>query len=149
MPEFNITFVKEISATKEEVWEVITDTSSYPQWNKFVVACESTLEVGTPIVMKVRVLPSFPMKQKETVFAHHPGKLLEYGINIPLGLLSSSRKHVLTTIDATHTRYESIFVLKGLLAPIVKLLLGKNLQRGFSDMTNGIVERAQDIHSNS
>lgn len=137
----------EIPAPKNVVWDVICNTRDYPSWNTFVVACDSSFEVGSPIVMRVKVLPFIAMRQKESIRQNIKGERLEYGIKIPFGILSSSRQHILTSINATTTKYESVFILNGVLAPIVDILLGRQLKRGFSDMTNGIVMQAKKIHA--
>lgn len=138
----SIMFTKEINASKDTVWNVITDTAAYPEWNPFVVACKSNFSVGSPIVMKVRLLPSLTITQKETIQQNRPGEFLAYGINIPLSILSSTRQQILTAIDENTTRYESVFILKGLLSPLVSLMLKTQLTRGFSEMTEGLVRRA-------
>lgn len=138
-----ILHTEKVSAPKEVVWDVIADIDAYPEWNTFVVGCKSSLEVGKPIMMWVRVLPWFAMPQRETVFAHRAGEFLEYGIKLPLGMLRSSRQHVVTAVDENHAQYDSIFRLQGWFAPVVKLLLKGQLQRGFNDMTSGVVARAE------
>ncbi len=50
--------VRPDSATRMLV-EVITDFGAYGEWNPFVVGCSSTLEVGTPIDMRVYVFAAF------------------------------------------------------------------------------------------
>ena len=92
--------------------------------------------------MKVRLLPSLIITQKETIQQNRPGEFLAYGINIPLSILSSTRQQILTAIDENTTRYESVFILKGLLSPLVSLMLKAQLTRGFSEMTEGLVRRA-------
>ena len=144
---FQIILKEEIPVPKQVVWDVICNTSDYPSWNTFVVACQSSFEVGSPIVMKVKVLPFMALHQKESIRQNIKGDLLEYGIKIPLGILSSSRQHVLKSVDANTTHYESIFILKGALSPIVSALLGGQLKKGFADMTSGIVMQAKKIHS--
>ena len=141
----SIMFTKEINAPKDTVWNVITDTAAYPEWNPFVVACKSSFAVGSPIVMKVRLLPSLTITQKETIQQNRPGEFLAYGINIPLSILSSTRQQILTAIDDNTTRYESVFILKGLLSPLVSLMLKTQLTRGFSEMTEGLVQRASAL----
>lgn len=143
----SIVFTREIKAPKDTVWNVITNTATYPQWNPFVIACESSFAVNSPIIMKVRLLPFLTINQKETIQQNRPGDFLAYGINIPLSILSSSRQQILTAIDDNTTRYESVFILKGLLAPLVALMLKKQLTRGFSDMTDSLVKRAMQVHA--
>lgn len=144
---FQIIIEEEIPAPKNVVWDVICNTSDYPSWNPFVVACHSTFEVGSPIVMKVRVLPFMAMSQTESIRQNIKGELLEYGIHIPAGILHSSRQHILASINPNTTRYRSVFMLEGALAPLVSLLLGSQLHRGFRDMTTGIVMQAKKLNA--
>jgi hypothetical protein len=137
----------EIAAPSETVWVVITDLASYPAWNPFVVACASTLEPGAPIAMRVRVLPFFAQPQRERIFAHVPGRRLSYGVPMrPFGSLASSRSHSVTAVAPGRTRYVSHFELTGWLAPVVALLLGNRLARGFTAMSNAIKTRAEILH---
>lgn len=142
---FTIKHDLNIPASKATVWNVITDLKRYGEWNQFVVACESTLAIKSPIRMQVRVLPFFAMPQKETIFDHQPGQKLSYGISMPFGILSSYREHFVETNNSGSTRYRSRFELSGGLAPIVRLLLRKQLQRGFDDMANGIKQRSMQL----
>ena len=141
-----IRFTKEIEAPCNIVWSVITNAHEYAEWNEFVTSCRSSFEVGSPIKMKVRVLPFFSMPQQETIRRCEDGCLIEYGFCKPLGMLSSSRHHILTSTGEAKTRYESVLVLKGWLAPIVRLMLGRQLRRGFGDMTEGIACRSEQIY---
>jgi hypothetical protein len=143
---FSIILNRSIKAAPDTVWQVLTNTTEYPHWNPFVVGCESSFEVGSPIIMQVKLLP-IAMKQKETVRINEPLKLLEYGINIPL-LLHSSRKHVLTAKNGV-TDYQSFFQLTGLLAPVVGFLLGRALNKGFLGMTNALVIEAEKVQSSA
>jgi hypothetical protein len=145
---FQIRQSEKIKSPQKVVWDVITHTEDYPDWNKFVVACDSTFEVGSAIKMKVRVLPFITLPQNETIFQNEEGTFLEYGIKIPGGILSSSRQHILTATGLNTTLYESVFILKGFLAPLVGYLLGSQLQRGFSDMTHGVAKRSLDVYTN-
>jgi hypothetical protein len=144
---FQIHLTEEIEAPRNIVWGVISDLDDYPSWNKFVVNCISTLEVGSAIDMKVMLFPFMAISQKETILANDQGEFLEYGINMPLGMLFSSRKHILTETGTNSTNYKSVFVLRGWLSPVMGFLIGSQLRRGFRDMTWGIAERAQDIYA--
>ncbi|MEZ5556526.1 SRPBCC domain-containing protein [Haliea sp.] len=144
---FEILLTEEIQAPSEVVWEVITNTAAYPQWNTFVVACESTFQVGDPIHMKVRVLPFMVQPQTETIWRNEPGRLLDYGIKAPLGALASTRQHRLSATPSGGTHYESLFRLEGWFSPVVGLLFGAQLRRGFGEMTRGIANRAMDVNA--
>lgn len=130
------------------VWEVVTDLSAYPAWNPFVVACRSTLAVGEPIWMRVRVLPFWAQPEREQVLAHE-GRMLCYGLPATrLGALESRRFHGLRPLaPGGRTLYESRFALGGWLAPVVRGLLGRQLERGFRTMTEAFRARAESLHS--
>lgn len=144
---FTVKHTETINVPKQVVWDVICNTKDYPLWNKFVVACDSTFEEGSPIKMKVKVFLFMAMPQKETIFKNKKGEFLEYGIKIPFGTLSSSRQHILTAVDENTTQYESVFILKGWFSSVVGFLLGSQLRRGFSDMTQGIVGRSLEVNN--
>lgn len=135
----------DIPTGHELVWQVIVDFDAYGEWNQFVPACRSSLVVGSPIVMKVKLLPLMTLTQKETILTHAPGELIEYGIQLPFGLLSSSRKHIVCFVDKNNTRYESRFQLTGVLSPLVKMMMGSKLQKGFTLMSVGLKSRAMEL----
>lgn len=136
----------EIEAPAERVWEVITDLDRYPEWNPFVVACRSSLAVGAPIEMRVHVFRSFAQPQRETIFEHVPGRRLCYGVPMgSLGALASRRCHHLEPRGA-HTHYVSEFELRGWMAPVVRLLLGRRLAAGFAAMSAALKARAEAMN---
>jgi len=138
----------EIAAPAGTVWEVLTEFARYGEWNPFVVECASTLEVGAPIEMRVRVFESFAQTQRETVFEHVPGERLCYGLaGDALGALASRRSHEVRARDDRSALYRSHFELSGWLAPLVRTLLGRKLERGFHDMTVAVGSRAQALAS--
>ncbi len=135
--KFEIELKESIGADKATVWKTINDLEQYSSWNPFVVKCQSTLDIGAPIIMWVKLIPGITLRQKETIFNKREGEFLEYGIRVPL-LLKSSRQHIIRATSDSSCRYDSIFRLKGPLAPVVGGLLGKRLRAGFNGMTLGV-----------
>ena len=43
-----------INAPASLVWEILLDMPKYGDWNPFCVECESTLEIGAPVKMKLK-----------------------------------------------------------------------------------------------
>lgn len=143
-----ITETLDVAAPAATVWTVITDLARYPEWNPFVVACRSTLEPGSPIDMRVRVLPFVAQPQRETIFEHEPGRLLSYGLApMPLGALASRRSHAVESVAPERARYVSDFRLDGWLAPVVQGLFGRRLAAGFAAMSAAIKTRAETLHA--
>lgn len=135
-----------VDAPASRVWEVVSDLDRYPEWNPFVVHCASTLAVGDPIEMRVRVLPFFAQHQREWILEHEPGERLCYGIaGMPFGALTSRRSHEVSADGPSRSRYISHFELSGWFAPLVAALLRGSLKRGFTAMSTALVERAESL----
>jgi hypothetical protein len=136
----------DVATSPDAVWRVITDFDRYGEWNPFVVACRSTLVVGAPIVMRVRLVPWLAQTQRETVFEHEPGRRFCYGVaGGTLGAIASRRSHEVVALEEGCTRYVSRFALSGWLAPVVRALLGRRLEYGFHAMTVGVRDRAERL----
>ncbi|MGQ4596708.1 SRPBCC family protein [Nocardia sp. R6R-6] len=145
---FVIDLAVDIDAPAELVWQVITDFSRYREWNPFVSQCRSSLVPGEPIDMLVHIRGSRPRKQREWIRSHTPGREFGYTMTpIPSRPLHSLRSHTVTPLPDNRTRYESHFELGGWLHPLVVALLGKNLRRGFADMTEGIRKQSESLRT--
>jgi hypothetical protein len=143
---FVIEHALSIDAPSELVWAVISDLARYPEWNPFVVSCESTLVPGDPIAMRVRIFASFAQPQRERILEHERGRWLCYGLAPSrLGALASRRSHEVVPAGAARTRYVSHFELSGWLAPLVKWLLGARLRGGFGAMSSALKARAEAL----
>lgn len=133
-----------VDAPSDRVWAVVCDLARYPEWNPFVVSCSSTLVVGDPIFMRVRLFALFAQPQREQILEHLPGRRLCYGLPAGgLGALSSRRCHDVTPEGAARARYVSRFALSGWLVPVVRGLLGAQLRTGFTAMSEAIRRRAE------
>jgi hypothetical protein len=141
-----IEHVLSIEAPADRVWEVVCDLASYPKWNPFVVECASTLAVGDPISMRVRLFSLWAQPQREQILEHELGWRLCYGLPPSrLGALESRRSHEVLATGTARTRYISHFELGGWLAPLVSLLLGRRLRAGFGAMSAAIRVRAETL----
>lgn len=136
----------EVEAPAEVVWEVLTDLDAYPEWNPFVVAASSSLEVGAPMDMRVRVLPFMTQSQREWVRSVEPGVGFCYGLAPTAGgALRSERSHRVVPLAPGRCRYESRFAIEGWLSGVVKALLGRALRRGFTEMSAAVKTRAESL----
>jgi uncharacterized protein YndB with AHSA1/START domain len=144
---FVIEKVVEINAPVARVWEVITDLKRYPEWNPFMRECSTSFKPGDLIDMKVQLFAK-PQPQQEIVLEYVEGKRFAYRMKpAPGGALSSFRSHEVMALADGRTRYRSYFYLKGWLMPVVRGLLGARLEKGFAGMTQGIQQRAEQLHA--
>ena len=135
----------EVEAPASVVWGVLTDLDSYGQWNPFVPECRSTLRPGDRIEMKVK-LGRRTSRQVEQMLSFHEGREFSYRMRpLPFGALSSLRVQRVEEIDEGHCRYHTHFELQGWLMPMVRRLLGAQLDVGFSGMTQGLKRRSEQM----
>ena len=140
---FVLTESLRIEAPVARVWDVICDLDAYPDWNPFVVAASSSLVPGAAIEMRVRLIGRIAQPQRETVFACVPRERLVYGLDGRL--VRSRRGHELAPEGPAATRYTSDFRLDGPLQPLVRSLLGRRLEHGFTAMTAALKLRAEQL----
>lgn len=137
----------EIDATAETVWEVIKDVATYPEWNPFVLSCQTSLKPGAPINMKVRLGKSI-QKANEIIDEVHPGRGFSYRMKpLPMGALRSYRTHDIEATDLRRCIYRSHFELNGWLSPLVVGLMRSKLQAGFDGMAEALKKRAESLAS--
>ena len=136
--------VVEIDASPETVWRVLTTFDEYEEWNPLAVRCRTSLVPGEPIDMWVRLTPGQLRKQREWVRTHTPGEEFSYRMKpVPLGALRSLRTQAVSAVDGNRTRYVAHFEVRGWLEPLVRLLLGRSLRRGFDGVATGLKARAE------
>lgn len=135
----------EIEAPADVTWKVLTDLGAYGQWNPFVPECRSTLRPGDRIEMRVK-LGRRTSRQIEEMLTFEPGHCFSYRMRpLPFGALSSLRMQRIEPLDDGRCRYRSHFELHGWLMPMVRRMLGRQLDVGFSGMTQGLKRRAEQV----
>jgi hypothetical protein len=136
--------IVEIDALPAAVWGVLTDFAHYEQWNPLAVRCTTSLVPGEPIDMWVRLTPGPLRRQREWVRTHTPGREFSYTMKpVPLGALRSLRTQSLYELEGGRTRYVAHFEIRGWLAPLVQVLLGRSLRRGFDGVAAGLKAQSE------
>jgi hypothetical protein len=136
----------EIEAPIEEAWAVLVDLASYPAWNTFCTKVESTLDVGSPIVLHV-TLGGRPRVQRETVRAVHPNQRLCWGMSMgPALVFGGDRWQVLEPITKDRCRYWTHERFTGLLSFPISAVYGAAVKRGFETMAADLKKRVESLH---
>ncbi len=133
----------EIDAPIHRVWQILKDIDRYGDWNPFTPRVETTLQIGDPIHLQVRLVGKRRMHRLEFVTRNEPYTL---GWDMKLGarfLLYAERVQVLTAIDENRTHYMTEDCFTGWLRPLVLALFGKAMERGFIDCALGLKKAAE------
>jgi len=133
----------EIDAPIERVWEILRDFDRYGEWNPFTPRVETTLELGEPIHLYVRLVGRRLLHRVEYVTRNQPHAL---GWEMKAGagfLLHAERVQTLSRVGEGRTRYVTEDCFSGWLRPLVLGLLGGALQRGFDDCALALKKAAE------
>jgi uncharacterized protein YndB with AHSA1/START domain len=133
----------EVDAPIERVWQILTDFERYRAWNPFTPRVETSLRIGDPIHLHVRLRGKRLMHRVETITRNQPYTL---GWQMKMGarfLLRAERIQTLTPIDAHRTHYVTEDRFRGWLAPLVLALYGGAMERGFGDCALGLKKAAE------
>jgi hypothetical protein len=104
MPSLTIDTTVDINASKDAVWDVLTDFASYKEWNP-VMRIEGTPEVGTKLVVHLTGAGGHGMSFKPKVLAATPGKELRWLGKLGLhGIADGEHFFILSTKDDGTTR---------------------------------------------
>ncbi|MEZ4340500.1 MAG: SRPBCC domain-containing protein [Sandaracinaceae bacterium] len=134
----------EIDAPVEEVWAVLLDLDGYADWNPFTPIAKTTLRVGDPIDMRVHMDGyGITISQREHIRAVEEHAKLVWGMEMLLGTVRAERTQTLTKLEDGRTRYRTEDVIEGPLEPLVRVLMGGSIQRGFEGVARGLKERVE------
>lgn len=137
----------DVPATPVAVWQVLTDFPAYPAWNPFTREVGCSLEVGTPVVMRVVMADRWALSQTETLREVVPAQRLVWALDIGMPWLLAAER--VQTLEATPEgcRYTTVDTIEGLLSPVVHWIFGRSLQVGFAGMAEALGQRVQTLTS--
>ena len=104
---------RRIDATPDRIWALLTDASSYRDWNRAVVNIEGTIALGNTISLVSIVNPKRVFTLKITDVAR-PSRLV-WSDGMPLGLFKGERTYRLDERDGA-TEFSMTEQFSGLLA---------------------------------
>ena len=124
MPSLTIDTTVNIDASRDAVWDVLTDFASYKQWTGMRI--EGAPEVGTKLVVHLTGDGGHGMSCKPKLLAATPGKELRWLAKLGLsGIAAGEHFFVLTTNADGTTRLNHGERYSGAL-----IALAKRLSRG-------------------
>jgi len=128
---------KEIKASPESIWKVITDFPNYHLWNSFTPNIEVEWKIGGKVLMTVHMKKGKnAIMQTEFISKINSPHEFAYGMNWGI-FLKAERIQRLSRTNG-HTIYFTEDVIKGVLCPIVHLIYGKSIKNGFERVALGL-----------
>ena len=134
-----------IEAPVGTVWRVLTDFDRYGEWNPFTPSVKAELTMGARVDMRVN-MGTFRLKQTETICGLEPPRRLAWRTTIGARwLLHAVREQRLEVLSDATCRYATQDEFKGVLMPLVILLTGGFVRRGFNAVAVALKRRAETV----
>jgi hypothetical protein len=128
-----------IDARPEVIWAVLTDASSYPDWDSGVVRVEGRIAPQEKLKVVSEANPDRAFPVKVTEFS--PAERMTWSGGMPLGLFKGVRTFTLTPEDGA-TRFVMREEYTGPMLPLIWRSM-PDLQPSFEKFASGLKARAE------
>ena len=133
----------DIDATPAAVWAVLTDTSTYGEWNPFLRRLDGELHEGSRLEVEIAPPGGRAMTFKPTVLAAADGLELRWlGRLFAPGLFDGEHRFELEALPHGGTRFTQAERFTGLL---VRLFSLDKTRLGFEQMNRALKARAEAL----
>lgn len=131
----------EIHATPERVWDILSDTSRFPEWNPFIQKFSGTLRKGTSIEVFLKPADGGGMTIRPRLLKVEPSRELRWLGHLWFpGIFDGEHIFEIEPLDATRVRFVQREEFNGILIPFFNL---EGTRRDFEAMNRALKERAE------
>ncbi len=146
VPTLEITTQIDIAASPVQVWSVLTDFSSYPEWNPFIPEISGAAAEGEQLTVKIQPADGSAMTFRPTVLVADPNKELRWlGRVMMPGLFDGEHRFVIAASGDGQSRLEHAESFGGILLPFFRRTINRNTRRGFEAMNVALKARAEQL----
>jgi hypothetical protein len=131
----------EIQASRQAVWEVLTDLAAYPAWNPLFVEASGEIAAGQQVTLRSAQPRGRTMTVRVTILAAEPGLELRWTAGLK-GLIGGEHAFRLTA-EGDRTRLVQSETFGGLLVPFSGRVL-QRAEESFRELNAAIKKRAED-----
>ncbi len=134
----------------EPVWDVLSDTGKYGEWNSFSPEAQTDFKVGSPIHVLLDMGSGKMKRISLTVHAYDPPRFVSWGTVFGAGwIFRGVREQHLEPVGEASCRYCCIERMTGLLAPLIMLLFGNHMHRSYTTVGRELKRYAEAKHAGS
>lgn len=133
-----------IAAPPERVWQVLTDTGEYPQWNPVMVKMTGRLQAGNTIALENRTRDGQSMTFRPTILKAEANTELRWlgRLWVP-GVFDGEHFFILTPTGDGKTLLQHGETFRGVLVPFVRGWLTGTIQADFHRINIALKARAE------
>jgi hypothetical protein len=134
----------EINAPSETVWNLLTSTSRFPEWNPFIRRLQGELKVGQKLAVLLQPSGARGMEFKPVVLKVEPNKELRWlGRLILPGLFDGEHIFQIEPVGYGRVLFRQREIFSGVLVPLLKNSLETDTYRGFNEMNQKLKQLAE------
>lgn len=135
----------QIDATADQVWRVLTDFASYPEWSSRIRPDGGNPQAGARIRVQVRVAGNLGFGFRPTVLTVEPGREFCWVGRLPARLLEGRHSFSIVPLQRNRVHFIHREVYGGILVPVYMWIMKGWLRRTYERMNQELklrVERA-------
>ena len=132
-----------IKSDLKTVWDILYNLDDYHAWNPFTPKIETDWEIGSKVTLTVNMKTGkTPIIQTDYLTKLNPQNEIAWGMKWT-GFLKAERIQRLTSLHDSKIQYFTEDVITGILSPLVHILYGKNILRGFEQVADSLKTYAE------
>lgn len=134
----------EINAAPEKVWGILTDFSSYTEWNPFVTSLKGDVKVGKTFKVVLQQPDGNKMTFKPVCLVFDENKEFRWkGSLVMKGIFDGEHIFKLKELPGGKTKFVQSENFKGILVPLFWKSLNSKTIKGFEMMNSALKKRAE------
>lgn len=133
----------------QQVWDVLMDFASYPDWNPFVTSISGDPSPGSKLSITIQPPGKREMQFKPVILKSEPESEFRWkGKLLIKGLFDGEHYFILKPLPNGSTAVHHGEIFSGLLPPVMKSIL-KKTEMGFQKMNVALKERCEGEYSSA
>jgi hypothetical protein len=134
----------DVDASPARVWEVLTDYSTYPEWNPFTVRAEGRIEVGSRLSLRMQPVGARAVSLRPTVVEAVEGSRLRWRGRLWMpGIFDAEHDFRVEAVDGGRSRLSQNERFSGLLVAVMARSLDRHTLPAFEAMNAALKQRAE------
>ena len=133
-----------IEAPAEEVWNVLLNHQSYPDWNPFIKNISGSTKVGDYLEVSVQSEGKKPMDFKPEVLVNNSNEEFRWiGKLWTKGIFDGEHYFILESTESGKTKFIHGENFTGILSGLMISMIGKDTLKGFEAMNVALKDRVE------
>lgn len=137
-----------IDAPVETVWNILTDFSTYPEWNPFIRSIDGEPKAGSKLKVVIQPPDSKPMTFRPVCLESNATIIFSWIGHLGFkGIFDGEHIFQLEKLDSNSTRFIHKENFKGILVPFLWKQLDRGTRKGFVSMNEELKMRSENFSS--